>query len=79
MCKSTWLALSLSCSRWDLSVVACGIQFPNQGLNLVLHWDCGVLATGPPGKSSDHLLVTIVKGLEGRSRGRSPSGPFIGG
>ena len=30
-----------------LLVVACGIQFPNQGLNLSpLLWECGVLATG---------------------------------
>ena len=32
--------------------VACGIQFPDQELNLVpLYWKHGVLATGPPGKS----------------------------
>ena len=30
-----------------------GILFPDQGWNLgPLHWDCGVLATGPPGKSN---------------------------
>ena len=35
-----------------LLAVACGIQFPNQGLNLgPLHWERGVLATRPPGKS----------------------------
>ena len=33
-------------------VVACGIQFLDQGLNCSpLHWEHGVLATGPPGKS----------------------------
>ena len=33
-------------------VAACGIQFPNQGSNLgALHWERGVFATGPPGKS----------------------------
>ena len=33
-------------------VAACGIQFTNQGLNPgPLHWECRVLATGPPGKS----------------------------
>ena len=32
--------------------VACGIQFSDQGSNLgPLHWECGVLATGPRGKS----------------------------
>ena len=35
-----------------LLVAACGIQFPDQGLNLgQLHWECGVLATGLPGQS----------------------------
>lgn len=37
-------ALSLSCSTWDLV---------DQGWNLgLLHWEHGVLATGPPGKAS---------------------------
>ena len=32
-------------------VAACGIWFPDQGSNLgPLHWECRVLATGPPGK-----------------------------
>ena len=31
---------------------ACRIQFPDQGSNPgPLHWECGVLPTGPPGKS----------------------------
>ena len=35
-----------------LLAVACGIQFPDQGLNLgPLHWECGILATGQSGKS----------------------------
>ena len=44
--------LGLGCGTWDLSaslqclgtlVVACGIQFPNQGSNLGrLHWECGL-------------------------------------
>ena len=35
----------------ELLVVACGIQSLNQGLNPgPLHWECGVLSTGPPGK-----------------------------
>ena len=39
---------SLRCSMWDL--------VPCQGLNPgPLHWELGVLATGPPGKSS-HLF-----------------------
>ena len=40
-----------SVAACKLLVAACGIQFPNQGLNLgPLHWECGVLAPGPPGK-----------------------------
>ena len=38
-------------------VVACGIQFPDQGSNPgPLHWEHGVPATGPPGKSQNHIL-----------------------
>ena len=48
----------LSYSTQDLLVAACkllvtahGVQFPDQGSNpSLLHWDRGVLATGPPGK-----------------------------
>ena len=37
--------------------VACGISFPDQGLNPgFLYWECGVLATGPLGKSLYHFL-----------------------
>ena len=47
-----------SCGMQDLLlwhveslVVACGIQFPDKGSNPgPLNWECGVLATGPPGK-----------------------------
>ena len=36
----------------QILVAACGIQFPDQGSNPdPLHWEQGVLATGPPGKS----------------------------
>ena len=38
--------------------MACGIQFPDQGSNLgPLHWEHGVLATGPLRKSLVHLLT----------------------
>ena len=44
--------LGLHCSMQDLLVAACGIQFPDQGLNpRPLHWEHRVLATGLPGKS----------------------------
>ena len=37
---------------------ACGIQFPDQGLNLgSLHWECGVLTTAPPGKSLKRFII----------------------
>ena len=37
---------------FKLLVAACGIWFPDQGLNPgPLHWELGVLSTGPPGKS----------------------------
>ena len=55
--RSQWQHVHL----WSLVVacellifVACGIQLPDQELNLgSLHRECGVLATGPPGKSWD--------------------------
>ena len=38
-------------------VMACGIQFPDQGLNPgFLHWKHKILATGPPGKSRERIL-----------------------
>ena len=44
--------LDLPCSAQDLLVVACGIEFPDQGLNpCPLHWEYGVSPAGPPGKS----------------------------
>ena len=47
--------LGLSCKHTGSLVVAWGeSQFPGQGLNLgPLHWERGVLATGPPGKSHE--------------------------
>ena len=47
-------SLDLSCGTKDIGslVATYGIQFPDQGSNLgTLHWESGVLATGPPGKS----------------------------
>ena len=44
-------------------VAACRIYFPDQGLTPgALHWELGVLTTGPPGKSEldsteEHSLV----------------------
>ena len=45
----------------ELLSAACGIEFPDQGSNLgPLHWECGVLATGPPGKSSEEIFKANV-------------------
>ena len=59
-------ALSLSCSNTiffflvdpcKLLVRTCGMQLAHQGRNLgLLHWERGVLATGPPGKSPTQYL-----------------------
>ena len=47
----------LSWGLWTLLVEACGIWFPDQGLKpSPLHWECRVLATGPPGKSQVFLF-----------------------
>ena len=44
-----------------LLVAACGIWFSDQGSNLVsLHWECGLLATGPPG--SPHIPFFLGPG-----------------
>ena len=38
-------------------VAACGISFPDQGLNPgSLPWECRVVVTGSPGKSSRYLF-----------------------
>ena len=45
-------------AAWELSVVAYGIKFPDQGSKPgPLHWEHGVLATGPPGKSQELFLL----------------------
>ena len=45
-------------------VVACGIQFSDQGSNPgPLHWECGVLATRPPGKSLPLYFYVILSDL----------------
>ena len=43
-------------------LAACGIQFPDQGLNPgPLHWECRVLVTEPAGKSLKHLKARLRK------------------
>ena len=64
---NTYLAeLGLSCGMWDR--LSCGMQglVPDQGMNLgTLHWEHGVLATGPPVKtpnysSSLHHIYLVI-------------------
>ena len=53
-----WPRWVLSCGMQDLAVAACGIQLPDQG---PLHWERGVSATGPPGKSpQSDLSLTLL-------------------
>ena len=65
---------SLHCSIQDFLVAACGIQFPDQGLNRgPLHYECRVLAAGPPGKSLflsffGHVTCGISVSQSGESR-----------
>ena len=58
LCCGMWDLFSCSIQNLQLRHVnsqlrhACGIYFPDQGSNLgPLRWECGVSATGPPGKS----------------------------
>ena len=45
-CTGSQLHIGSSVVACELFVMACGIQFPQQGLNLgPLHWECVVLAT----------------------------------
>ena len=46
----------------DALIVACGLQFPDQGLNLgPLDWEHRVLTTAPPGKSQTFLFKTSLQ------------------
>ena len=50
--------------RWAL-VVACGVQFHDQGCKLgPLHWEDTVLATGPPGKPQVPQFTLFSQRLE---------------
>ena len=51
-----YLFIYLAVAR-ELLVAACGIELPDQGSNPgPLHWERGVLATGPPGKSQVNMF-----------------------
>ena len=56
MGSSLWHAGSIVVAC-QLLAAACGIQFSNQGSNSgPLHWEYGVVATAPPGKSLPFLV-----------------------
>ena len=49
--RDVWSSLRCAESFFLLLVGACAIYFPVQGSNLgTLHWECRVLAIGPPRK-----------------------------
>ena len=63
---AAWGTFDLRCSMQDLSVVTFRLYFPAQRLNPgSLHWEHGVLATGPLGKSwhpdcvKDFFLIEV--------------------
>ena len=54
-------APGLSCSMRDLKLWQVASS-SDQGLNLApLHWECRVLATGPPGKSLPVQILLVMK------------------
>ena len=59
-------AAGLSCSMWDLLIAACGIQFPDQGLNPgLLHQEHRVPVTGLPGEAfKSRIELTALVNLE---------------
>ena len=57
---------------------SCGIQLPAQGLNPgPRHWDCGVLATGPPGRPQIRENVNYLTRLRPSAAGRADPVPEI--
>ena len=51
VCVCVCIVYVYICIGCAVLVEACGIEFPNQGLNPGhLHWEHRVLTTGPPGK-----------------------------
>ena len=63
MDRGAWLATIHGVTELDMAykVAACGIVFPDQGLNPgFLNWERGVSATGLSGKSQEeHFLFPV--------------------
>lgn len=70
MCVCTWLCLVLLAAGGsfpvarELLVAACGIQLLTGGRPWALHWDRGVLATGPPRSPNTLMSLTERRNLE---------------
>ena len=63
-----WHANSLV-APCDLLAVACGIYFPNQGLNLgPIHWELKVLSTGLPEVLQHLFFMKIFKQTRNRRK-----------
>ena len=46
---------------FDILVAACGIELPDEGSNPdFLHWELGIVATGPPGKPLPPFIRALV-------------------
>ena len=78
-CTGSWLqhagSLVMVC---QLLSAACGIQFPDQGLNLgPLHWELRVPATGPPERSPADIISTTTNKISNIKcvTGAHPSSP----
>ena len=55
---SLWPSAESSLQCVGSLVAACGVQLPDQGSKPgPLHWQHGVLTTGPPGKSQPFFVV----------------------
>ena len=58
-------SLIVVAARRFFSVAAYGIEFPDQGSNPgPLHWQLGVLATEPPGKSLEEGSYLLLSNAE---------------
>ena len=53
-----FITISLVLHFVFLTVKHVGSWLPDQGLNLChLHWKCGILKSGPPGKSLNYISI----------------------
>ena len=61
MCYLSVAAGELLGAAWELPVMVCGIQFPDQGSNLgPLYWKRRVSTIGPRGKSLNSFRTLVI-------------------